>query len=150
MTQRQVTHSTTHPVKSTHFSLVSHNKEDSLSLFPLRRTRIVFQMLRVMLSVMMSARSSFEQNYPSLREDLYLHCLWLIGRRKNIFLPRSPQPGPGYSRVPRKELQGDRTVRTRNNLCLLKEQPHHHQQPLPHPNEHHEHEDSPRLRDRNS
>ena len=102
------------------------------------------------LAYRMSAKSSFEQNYPSLREDLYLHCLWLIGRRKNIFLPRSPQSGPGYSRAPRKELQGDMTVRTRNNLCPLKEQPHHHQQPLPHPNEHHEHEDSPRLRDRNS
>ena len=102
------------------------------------------------LAYRMSARSSFEQNYPSLREDLYLHCPWLIGRRKNIFLPKSPQPGPGYSRAPRKELQGDMTVRTRNNLCPLKEQPHHHQQPLPHPNEHHEHEDSPGLRDRNS
>ena len=55
-------HSTTHPVKSTHFSLVSHNKEDSFSLFPIgirdnlittNRTRIAFQMLRVMLSVIL-------------------------------------------------------------------------------------------------
>ena len=41
------------------------------------------------------------------------------------------------------EPRGVVTVITNtDNLCPLKEQPHHHQQPLPHPNGHHEHEDS--------
>ena len=33
-------------------------------------------------------------------------------------------------------------VTNTDNLCPLKEQPNHHQQPLPHPNEHNEHEDN--------
>ena len=41
------------------------------------------------------------------------------------------------------EPRGVVTVITNtDNLCPLKEQPHHHQQPLPHPNGHHEHEDN--------
>ena len=49
------------------------------------------------------------------------------------------------------EPRGVVTVITNtDNLCPLKEQPHHHQQPLPHPNGHHEHKDSLHLRDKNS
>ena len=44
------------------------------------------------------------------------------------------------------EPRGVVTVITNtDNLCPLKEQPHHHQQPLPHPNGHDEHEDSPQF-----
>ena len=67
---------------------------------------------------------------------------WLIGldsmdvckdeKRVNFTYPNWPTEPRGVVIV----------VTNTDNLCPLKEQPNHHQQPLPHPNEHNEHEDN--------
>ena len=67
---------------------------------------------------------------------------WLIGLN-SLDLCKNEKRVTFTSRNWATEPRGVVTVITNtDNLCPLKEQPHHHQQPLPHPNGYDEHEDS--------